>query len=333
MPDLLLILAAALVLDALLGDPVYPFHPVRLMGRSVVALENGLRRIGWSGRGGGAVLLIAALALWGGTGYLLMAGLGRLGRIPAGLGGVFLLYSCLSLKDLCDHAGPVARALAGKDLERARASVQRIVGRDAKLLDEEGVARAAVESVAEGFVDGYLSTLFWFATGSVTAFLAGGDGAAAGVAAGLGHRIVNTLDSMVGYRNERYQRFGTAAARCDDLLNFIPARLAIPILTLAALVTGADPQACWRIGVRDRLKHDSPNAGHAESCAAGALGLRLGGPTIYPHGTVAKPWLGDGPAMADAGQIERCCGLIRAGGVIAGLLFLGTLGILTLTGE
>ena len=116
---------------------------------------------------------------------------------------------------------------------------------------------------------------------------------------------------MVGYRNERYRCFGTASARFDDILNFIPARLAIPILTMAAFFTGIDAKECWRIGIRDRLKHASPNAGHCESCVAGALGIRLGGPTTYAHGTVDKPWMGDHLATIDAESIVRCCSLIR----------------------
>jgi adenosylcobinamide-phosphate synthase len=257
------ILIAAVLADAVLGDPVYPWHPVRLMGRSVTALEAGLRRCGWPGYGGGALLLIVELALWGGGSGLLLTLLKTASWPLQALLAVFLLYSCIALTDLCRHAQPVARALQENDLARARARVQMIVGRNAALLDAPGVARAAVESVAEGFVDGYLSPLFWFATAAVAAAAAGLDPVTWGAAAAVGYRITNTLDSMVGYRNQRYQRFGTASARCDDLVNFIPARLAVPILTLAAFLTGADAGAGWRFGGRDGLKQACPNAAQA----------------------------------------------------------------------
>jgi adenosylcobinamide-phosphate synthase len=327
-----LILLTAVLLDAVVGDPPYSFHPVRIMGAAITAGEKILRDAKLSGYSGGTLLLVCLLALFGGGIYLLLAALKTVGWPLAAFFGVFLLYSCIALTDMFEHAKPVAKALRRKDLALARKEVQKIVGRDADLLDEEGVARAAVESVAEGFVDGFLSPLFWFSGGAVAAILSGTDPIAAGVGAAVGFRVTNTLDSMVGYRNERYQHFGSASARFDDMLNFIPARLAIPILTLATGLTGLNSKACFRIGIRDRLKHASPNSGHAESCVAGALGIRLGGPTVYPHGTVDKPWLGDQSSAVDARSIDRCCTLIRSGGWISLLVFLAVLLVLHFAG-
>lgn len=316
-----LLLLAAVLIDAAIGDPVYPWHPVRLMGKTAAAVENLLRKTGWVGYCGGGLLLLFMVTLFGGGSFLLMTFLQTVNRWLAALGGLFLLYSSIALTDMFRHAVPVATALRRQEADAARQEVQKIVGRDAHLLDEQGIARAAVESVAESFVDGFLSPLFWFSVGAAGAAFAGTDPVIWGVAAAITYRVTNTLDSMVGYRNERYRRFGTAAARSDDFLNFIPARLAIPILTLAALVTGHDAKACWKVALRDRLKHASPNSGHTESGVAGALGIRLGGPTVYPHGTVDKPWLGDQfPAAVDARSIEDCCRLVRSAGWI-GLFF------------
>ncbi len=317
-----LILLMAVLLDAVVGDPPYAFHPVRIMGAAISGGEKILQDAKLSGYSGGALLLVCLLALFGGGIYLLLAALKTVGWPLAAISGVFLLYSCIALTDMFEHAKPVAKSLRRKDLPLARKEVQKIVGRDADLLDEEGIARAAVESVAEGFVDGFLSPLFWFSGGTAAAVLVGADPIAAGVGAAVSFRITNTLDSMVGYRNERYQRFGSASARFDDMLNFIPARLAIPILTLAAFLNNLNAKACWKIGLRDRLKHASPNAGHAESCVAGALDISLGGPTVYAHGTVEKPWLGDQSSAVDARNIDHCCALIRTGGWISLLIFL-----------
>jgi adenosylcobinamide-phosphate synthase len=326
------ILLAAVLVDAAIGDPVYRWHPVRLMGRVIHHSEAVLRKFHLSGFVGGMLLLIVMLTLCAGGGYFFLVAVRHTGVLFEGACAVFLLYSCIALSDLGNHAGPVAKNLIKKDLTLARLEVQKMVGRDAGRLDERGVAQAAVESVAEGFVDGFLSPLFCFSAGAVLAALAQRDPVAAGTAAALAFRAANTLDSMVGYRNERYRRFGSASARLDDLLNFMPARLAIPILTLAARLNGLNAGACWRIGLRDRLKHASPNAGHAESCVAGALGLRLGGPTIYAHGTVDKPSLGDGSGRVDAESIASCCRLIRLGGWLSLFFFFTLLLALHLAG-
>ncbi|HEY0514651.1 MAG TPA: adenosylcobinamide-phosphate synthase CbiB, partial [Thermoanaerobaculia bacterium] len=311
---------AAFLLDLAIGDPAYPLHPVRLLGRLAAFLERALRALGLSGFVGGGLFTLAhlavTLAVWLGLGALAMAVHPR----ALDLLSVLAVYSSIAFRDLFDHAGPVRRALERGDLPAARSAVQRIVGRDAALLDAAGVARAAVESVAEGFVDGFFSPFVWYAAAGALA-LAGGlpaeQATLAATAAALLDRAVNTLDSMVGYRDERYRRFGWASARLDDLANFLPARLAVAALFVAALLLRLDAAAGLRVWLRDRRRHPSPNSGQAESYAAGALGVRLGGPTIYPHGMVTKGWLGDETVEVTGLHLDRCCRLVRTAGCLA----------------
>lgn len=328
-----LVLALAVALDLLAGDPVYPLHPVRLIGKLAAGAERVLRRAGLRGTVGG-ILLTVTMATAATAAYAAIRGgiarlLGGLSAAAAGGIDVFVLYSVIALRDMVAHARPVSRALAMHDTDTARRGLQRIVGRDVARLDEPGMARAAVESVAESFVDGFLAPLFWYTAAGTAAAAAGLPPAPAGVGAALLYRTVNTLDSRVGYRNERYRRFGTASARADDVLNFLPARLAPAILWIGArFLPGLDGRSGLRTARRDRLKHVSPNAGHAESFVAGALGLKLGGPTAYPGGTVAKPWLGDGGRPADGAAIEKACRLSLASGIAAAAAAILLLGFL-----
>jgi len=192
---------------------------------------------------------------------------------------VFFIYSSIAARDLVRHSSAVHAALAGGDLAKARQRVGLIVGRDTAELDEQGVTRAAVESVAESMVDGVTAPLFF-------AVLAGPMGA-------MLYRAVNTMDSLFGYKNERYRRFGTAAARLDDLANFLPARLSALLIPVAAFFLGLDARRSLIVLKRDRKNHASPNSGHSEAAMAGALGVRLGGPAVYSGRAVAKPFLGD----------------------------------------
>lgn len=317
MDKLACVLLAAGIMDLVLGDPVYVCHPVRLLGKTVTAYEKALRRSGLDGHMGGVMLtmMVSVSALGA---YLAAHVLLTRWHPWASLAlDVFLVYASLSLKDLIVHAGKVSLALATHNQENARVAVQEIVGRDANLLDARGVARAAVESTAENFVDGYLSPLFWYVAAGWLAGALGHDPLTSAVMGAIVFKAVSTLDSMVGYRSPAYLYFGRAAARLDDIMNFIPARLSVPVMTLAASLCGLDARGCLRIGLRDRCKHASPNAGHAESCAAGALGIRLGGPTRYPFGLVEKPWLGDGDPDISFVHIERVCALVMWSGLIS----------------
>jgi len=263
-----LALALALALDLILGDPSYRLHPVRLLGGAIAAGESVMRRTGLPERAAGAVLAVAVVVL--ATGMALGASL-LAWRLGGPLGGVavdtVLIYSCLAGRALADEGRTIRNRLDVGDLPDARNALARVVGRDTADLDESEIARAAIETLGENSVDALIAPAFW-------ALLLGPAGAWL-------HKAASTLDSMVGYRNERYGRFGTAGAKLDDVLAWVPARLAIPIVTVAAVVVRLDWRAAWVTGLRDRRLHSSPNSAHGEAAFAGALGVRLGGSGHY----------------------------------------------------
>jgi len=311
MNELAALALAAFALDLLLGDPSYRLHPIRLMGRWITFLEAGLRRAGLDGRLGGSILAAATAGAFVGM-FLLFSGLAaRLHPIAAMIVHLYVIYSCLALGDLFRHVRRVSLALEGDDLHTARQAVGRIVGREVSSLDRWGVGRAAVETLAENFVDGFLSPLFWLILGGTAARLLGWSPIVPAVCAMLIFKAASTLDSMVGYRDARYARFGWAGARADDAMNFVPARLSIPILIMGAAVSGLSPMKGLQTAMRDRLKHDSPNSGHAESFAAGALGVSLGGPAQYGGSLKNKSWLGDGPSEVEVRHIHATVILLR----------------------
>lgn len=218
--------------------------------------------------------------------------------IGEGLAAVLLVYVSMAPRDLARHALRVRRALRDGGLGEGRRAVSMIVGRDVERLDESGVVRACVESVAESAVDGVVAPLFW-------ALVLGPLGAVA-------YRAINTLDSSWGYRDERYLLFGRVAARADDAANWLPARLGFLAAILAALVLGRDAGGAARIGWRDRRKHESPNAAWLEACFAGALRIRLGGPAWYGGERLGKPCLGDDLRPVEIADIERAVALMYA---------------------
>jgi adenosylcobinamide-phosphate synthase len=295
--DPLLALLAALVLDALVGDPPALFgrvpHPVALLGRLAAGLERrwnrddlaeAARRL----RGVACVALMAAIAALVGFGLDALAAFPPVG----GLVEILVIAVLVAQRSLYDHVAAVARALAAEGLAGGRAAVAHIVGRDPESLDEHGVARAAIESLAENFSDGVVAPVFWFLVLGLPGICV--------------YKAVNTLDSMIGHRSERYRAFGWAAARLDDAANFIPARIAGAMIALAAaLVPAASAGAAWAIMLRDAATHRSPNAGWPEAAMAGALRLALAGPRRYGAETVADPWLGDGTQEATEADIRR----------------------------
>jgi adenosylcobinamide-phosphate synthase len=316
------ILISALILDLILGDPPFRFHPVRLMGMTISGAERLFIRLGWSGLIGGALLVSGTIAVSLGLYLAVRIFLGRLHPALASALDLYLAYSFLALKDLLEHAAPVAQALTRGDLTAARTALQKIVGRDTSNLDTQGLVRGAVESVAENFVDGVLSPMFWYTLVAVVSHVSGCPSpAAAGIAGMLTFKVLSTLDSMVGYRREHYLLFGRSAARLDDVANFLPARLSLIILYIGAVFSGESAREGWRTALRDRRKHPSPNAGHPESFVAGALGIQLGGPTLYPDGAVEKPWLGNGDAELVAEHISRCCRLVDRSSWVSVLIF------------
>lgn len=294
--DPLLILLLALALDLFLGDMPGVWrhvpHPVAWVGGAIAWLDRRLNREERGAtarrvRGALCVALLVAAALALGWGLHRALAAVRYGWVVEAL----VVAVLLAQKSLFDHVAAVATALQrGGGLLAGRAAVRQIVGRDAESLDEHGVARAAIESLAENFCDGVVAPALWYAVfGLPGLFL---------------YKTANTLDSMIGYRSPRHLAFGWAAARFDDLVNLVPARLAAGFIAIAAFIL---PRASGRRAVavlaRDAAKHRSPNAGWPEAAAAGALGLALGGPRRYGGTMVAEPWLGAGRARATANDI------------------------------
>ncbi len=273
-------LPLALLLDLLLGDPACLPHPVRLIGWLAGNTERicRIRRLNLYGAG-----FLTVLVVLGGTAGFFILPLRIFILWNPWLGAAFslyILYTSIAARDLARHGQRVAEALRLKNLSMARQRLAMIVGRDTAALDEEEICRAAVESVAENIVDGITAPIFW--------------GAIFGPPGAILYKAVNTMDSMFGYRNERYAKFGMAAARLDDIANFIPARLtALLIITAAFILPRGDGCAAWRIWRRDHRCHKSPNSAHSETAAAGALGLQLGGVSSYFGRMVEKPTIGD----------------------------------------
>ncbi len=313
----LAVLFSAFVLDRLIGDPIYRFHPVRLMGNLISINEGVLFKIGLPGYFGGFLLLasvagisiLCALSVY----FIANAWLPKSGTLIS----IYFLYSVIGLRDLFVHAAPVKKTLQDNNLNEARKYVQRFVGRDAGRLNKEGLVRAAIESVAENFVDGFLSVVFWFVCGGLFAGVLGWPSLPFAVGCVVFYRVVNTLDAMIGYRNDRYRKFGFVSAKADDWFNFVPARISVLIIIAAAFLCGYDAKNGFRIAMRDRLKHASPNSGHPESAIAGVLGVRLGGPTIYHYGYIDKPWLGDGGKEMTPDCIQSACRIIQCAAWIA----------------
>ncbi len=263
-----LVVALALALDLALGDPRYRLHPVRLLGDAIAAGERALRRVPLPEREAGALLAAATVILAAGIALALSLLAWRLGGTPGGVATeALLIYFALAGRALADEGRVIRVRLAADDLPGARAALAGVVGRDTADLDEFQIARAAIETLGENSVDALIAPAFW-------ALLLGPAGAWL-------HKAASTLDSMVGYRDERYRRFGTAGAKLDDLLAWVPARLAIPMVAVAAAVVRSDWRAAWATGLRDRLHHSSPNSAHGEAAFAGALGVRLGGVGHY----------------------------------------------------
>lgn len=320
-----LLMLIAFLLDLLIGDPAYRFHPIRLLGRWIALVEKGLRRFSLDGRAGGTVLVAAATGMALGAFVLLSLFASRVHPWAARLFHLYMAYAGLALGDLLRHLRPVIQGLETGDLPAARRALGCVVGRDVTSLDRAAVVRAAVETLAENFVDGFLAPLFWYALGGILAPLLGLPPTPSALGALILFKTASTLDSMVGYRNHRYVRFGWAGARMDDAMNFLPARLSIPILFLGACLSGFSPLEGLRAALRDRLKHESPNAGHPESFTAGALGIRLGGPSEY-HGELKyKSWLGEVDGKPEIRHISDTIMLLRKSAWVAMVVLLSPL--------
>ena len=295
------------VLDTLFGDPPWLPHPVVLMGKAISALEKRLRaRMPQTPQGellGGAVV---AFTLPVGT--FLLTSLVCLGaaKLSPWLGLAVQMFWCgqaLAAKGLAQESTNVYRALIKPDLPAARKAVSRIVGRDTQNLTLEGVTKAAVETVAENASDGVIAPLLYMLLG--------------GAPLALTYKAINTMDSMLGYKNEKYLYFGRAAAKLDDAANYLPSRLAGLLWCAAAALTGNSPKGAWRIWRRDRRSHASPNSAQTESACAGALGVQLAGPAYYFGEYYAKPTIGDPLRPIEPEDIRRANRMMYTESVLA----------------
>lgn len=300
-------------LDLLAGDPRWIPHPVRFMGRMIAGYERVVlqRTQGRISRyvAGGILALGLPCLFYAGAAWLIEA-VTQLHPWAGHAAWIVLGYTTLAARDLADHASEVYRRLQDGTFEEARRAVSQIVGRDTASLSEQDIVKATVESVAESTSDGVIAPLFYLAIG--------------GPPLALAYKAVNTLDSMIGHRTEDYQYFGWAAARCDDVMNWVPARLSGLYLVVASALCLKSGRTAARVLLRDARKHSSPNSGWPEAAMAGGLRVQLGGVNEYDGRSLERPFLGDAIRILKPQQIPRAIQLMYTA---SGLMLLTVLGV------
>jgi adenosylcobinamide-phosphate synthase len=297
----------ALVLDYLIGDPRWLPHPVKLIGRLALRLETPMRKRFTSTKFAGLITALTVIGIAALSAWTCLALAGRIAPWLEHVVAIGILYTTFAARDLDRHGRSVLAALIQGNLPLARQRVAWIVGRDTAQLDAHGVARAAVESVAENTIDGVIAPLFF-------AFLGG-------PVAAMAYKAVSTLDSTFGYRNERYIQFGWASARIDDAVNYLPARIGAVLMSLAAGMLKEDPRGALRAAWRDGAKHSSPNAGLAEASMAGALRIQLGGPVHRSGRLEEMPAFGDPGRPLTVDHIARACRMMTGTTLAGAVLF------------
>ncbi len=303
---------AAFTMDVIVGDPQWRYHPVRLIGKIIEGFEHVLRRLPIPERLAGMLLTtVITGAVWL-LASAIMSITSQWCCTFETITGAVIIYFTISVKSLADEAKKVMHYLKKNDLINARKALSQIVGRDTAHLNEEQIVRACVETVAESTVDGVLSPLFFAFVG--------------GPAAAMTYRAVNTMDSMVGHKDEKYLRFGWASARLDDIANYFPARISALLIPVAASFCGYSPVRSLKIAIRDGRKHESPNSGISEAAMAGALGVQLGGPSAYQGEIIVKPFIGDAHTQLTLSAIN---GAIKILFVTASLFLAGGIGVVT----
>lgn len=301
----------AWLIDFVIGDPPRWPHPVRWIGHLINVVQRAVRRLCHSDhalRIGGGVMWLLVVGLTYGVAW----GVLRLAAwVHPWLGWgveVWMIFTVLAGRCLARSAEDVARPLRDNNLAESRIKLSWIVGRDTSVLQPEQINRAVVETVAENTVDGIIAPLFFLLLG--------------GAPLAMAYKAVNTLDSMVGYKHEKYRAIGMVSARLDDAANFIPARLSWLLISVAAWLCRLDAARALRIGWRDRYNHSSPNCAWSEAAVAGALGIRLGGPNDYFGQRVEKPWIGDARRDIAIDDISRTIRLMWVASTLALLLFM-----------
>lgn len=311
--EILIAALAGFLLDLLLGDPAWMPHPVVAMGKAISLMENWFRK--WfpktdkGERAAGTLMGILLPLLTLVCSGLIIWAFGLIDPKFRLIPEIIWSWQVLAMRDLRKESRNVKEKLETEPLEEARKAVGRIVGRDTEQLNEEQVAKAAIESVAESFSDGEVAPLFYLLIG--------------GAPLALCYKAINTMDSMVGYKNDRYLNYGRFAAKLDDVANYLPSRIAALLLILAAFLLGENGAQAYSIWKRDRRNHASPNSAQTESAMAGALGLQLNGPAYYFGKLVDKPTVGDPLQPATPKDIDRANCMMYAGAFLAFLLFAG----------
>src|SRR5688572_17591573 len=273
-------LMAAVVVDLIVGDPVYRAHPIRLIGASLRWFEGRLRAQGFDGYGGGMALVVILAIVWLSVLVALMS-VASGARAPVGWAmHVVALYTMLALGDLLHHVWRIEAAARSGDIERARAAVSALVGRDTERMDAAACRRAAVESLSENLTDGFVSPIFWYVLLGLPGLVL--------------FKVVSTMDSMVGYKTPRYLQFGWCGARLDDLMNYLPARLTwLMISVLAGLLPTYSGTKAWSVGLRQHAVLLGPNSGWSEAAIAGALQRKIVGPIYLRGAMVTDVWIGE----------------------------------------
>lgn len=302
----LLSVLAGFLIDCVLGDPARLPHPVVLIGKLISLSEKALRKaFAKTERGelaAGTVMAILVPLISTGVSFGILFGLWKLSPWAYFAISSIMCWQCFAARCLAKEAKKVVRALESDGLEAGRKQVSMLVGRDTEQLTEEQVIKAAVETVAENASDGVIAPmLFMLLFGAIGGFF---------------YKAVNTMDSMVGYKNDRYLYFGRAAAKLDDVLNFVPSRLSALAMIAVCPLLRFDGQNAYRIWKRDRRKHASPNSAQTESVAAGALHVELAGPASYFGKVVKKPTLGDPDRPIERDDVKKTCALMYGASVL-----------------
>lgn len=304
-------LVLGFILDLLIGDPHFLYHPIRLVGNLISVTEKGLRKIFPTTEKGeltaGVFLVLIVTGISTAVPSLLLYGARRLNPWLYFAVQTVMCYQLLATRSLKDESMKVCDRLKAEDLPGARYAVSMIVGRDTQVLDETGVTKAAVETVAENTSDGIIAPMLFLAIGG----------------AGLGYfyKSINTMDSMVGYKNEKYLYFGRAAAKLDDVVNFLPSRISALLMIAACTFTGLDRKNAFRIWKRDRFNHASPNSAQTEAVMAGALGVQLAGDAWYFGTLCKKKTIGDAIRPVEYEDIRRANRLLYGTAVLGLVVF------------
>jgi len=296
-------------LDLIIGDPYSFPHPVRFIGKLISFVEKQIRKIATSDK----ALKIAGFFLWfvvvgvtlGSTSIVLR--LFQFNKIAYFLANSILIYTTLATKCLKDESKKIYKVLKTGDLKKSRIQLSYIVGRDTTNLSEKEIVRATVETVAENTVDGIIAPLFY--------------GFIGGAPLAMAYKAINTLDSTVGYKNDKYYYLGFASAKIDDIANYIPARLGVLLLSIGSLFVGFNFKDALKIGIRDRKNHKSPNCAFSEGSVAGALGIQLGGTNVYFGKEVYKPTIGDKKREIEIEDIVRTNKIMYSSSIISIIIF------------